>query len=249
MAARSVVWPCRGSHTPSLRLTWRASVGERMPESIPLIYWPLLLVVAYVLGAVPFAQLFARSRGIDLRETGTGNVGAGNLRLQTNWRWGLVAALLDAAKGFLPVLAAQRMGLGPGSAGLAGMAAIVGHNWSMFMRGRAGRGMATSAGVLLALHPVLLVWTGGWALVGLRYGGGVGGFLGWGLLPIVAAAMGAPGTESVLFLALAVVLMARRVQGNEAGQQGLRTAMARVIFDTDRAVDPIGESSEEPLTP
>ena len=219
-----------------------------MPESIPLVYWPVLLVGAYVLGAIPFAQVLARSHGIDLREVGTRNVGAGNLRLQTNWKWGLVAALLDAAKGFFPVLVAQRMGLGPGSAGLAGMAAVVGHNWSIFIRGRAGRGMAASAGVLLALHPVLLVWTGGWSLVGLRFGGGVGGFLGWGLLPIVAAAIGAPATESLFLFALAIVLMARRVQGNNGDQHGLETAMERVVFDTDRAVESLAEPSEEPLT-
>lgn len=220
-----------------------------MPESIPLVYWPVLLVVAYILGAIPFAQVLARFRGIDLREAGTRNVGAGNLRSQTSWRWGLVAGLLDAAKGFFPVLVAQRMGLGPGSAGLAGMAAVVGHNWSIFMRGRAGRGMATSAGVLLALHPVLLVWTGGWSLVGFRYGGGVAGFLGWGLLPIVAAAIGAPGTESLFFLALAVVLMARRVQGNKDDRHRLRTTLDRVVFDTDRAVEPLGKSSKQPLAP
>jgi acyl phosphate:glycerol-3-phosphate acyltransferase len=220
-----------------------------MPESISLVYWPVLMVAAYIVGAMPFAQILARFHGIDLREVGTGNVGAGNLRSHTNWGWGVVAGLLDAAKGFLPVFIAQRMGLGPGSAGLAGVAAVVGHNWSIFMRGRSGRGLAASAGLLLALNPVLLVWVGGWSLVGLRYGGGIGGFLGWGLLPIVSATMAEPATESLLLFALAILLMGRRVQGNRDSQPGVRPAMERVVYDTDRAADPLPDASEEPLTP
>ncbi len=220
-----------------------------MPASIPLVYWPILMVAAYILGAIPFAQVLARFHGIDLRDVGTANVGAGNLKSQTNWIWGLVAGLADAAKGFLPVFIAQRMGLGPGSAGLAGLVAVVGHNWSIFMRGRSGRGLATSAGLMLALNPVLLVWIGGWSLVGLKYGGGFGGFLGWGLLPIVAATMGAPATESVLLFALAVLLMARRAQGSRESEQGFGPAMERVVHDTDGVVEPLPEASEEPLTP
>ena len=157
--------------------------------------------------------------------------------------------MLDAFKGFLPVFIAQRMGLGPGSAGLAGVAAVIGHNWSIFMRGRAGRGLATSAGLMLALNPVLLVWIGGWALVGLKYGGGFGGFLGWGLLPIVAASMGAPATESLLWFALAILLMARRVQGSKESEPGLGPAMERVLYDSDRVAEALPEASEEPLTP
>ena len=75
-----------------------------------LIYWPFLLVGAYLLGAIPFAQLLARTRGVDLREVGTGNIGAGNLTGQLGWKYGVAAALLDAAKGFLPVIIARRMG-------------------------------------------------------------------------------------------------------------------------------------------
>ncbi len=220
-----------------------------MPATLDLMYWPLLLVGAYVLGAVPFSQLIAKARGQDLRSVGTGNIGAGNLTMLFGWQWGLIAALLDAAKGFLPVIVAQRMGLGPGAAGLAGVAAVIGHSWSIFMRGRAGRGLATSAGMLLALDPVLLVWVGGWALVGRKFGSGFGGFLGWGLLPIVAAAMGRPGTESFLLLLLTFVLMARRAQGNHDSEPGMRPAMERIIYDTDRVVEEFPRTANDPLAP
>jgi len=214
-----------------------------------LIYWPFLLVGAYLLGAIPFAQLLARTRGVDLREVGTGNIGAGNLTGQLGWKYGVAAALLDAAKGFLPVIIARRMGLGPGAAGLAGLFAVVGHNWSIFMRGRAGRGLATSAGLLLALDPILLVWVGGWSLVGRKFGGGIGGFLGWGLLPVVSAAMGRPGTETFLLLLLTFVVMARRVQGNPESAVGIRPAMQRILYDTDHTPEESPERADEPLAP
>ncbi len=220
-----------------------------MPDVLNLAYWPVLLVGAYLLGAVPFAHLLGRIRGVDLRSAGSGNVGAGNLTNQLGWRWGTSAALLDAAKGFFPVFIAHRMGMGPGSAGLAGVAAVIGHNWSVFMKGRSGRGLATSAGLLLALDPVLLVWVGGWSAVGRKFGGGFGGFLGWGLLPIVSAAMGRPGTETFLLLLLTFVVMARRVQGNHNSEAGFRPSMQRIIYDTDHAIPELTQTADDPLAP
>jgi glycerol-3-phosphate acyltransferase PlsY len=213
------------------------------------LYWPLLLVGAYLLGSIPFAQVIARVRGIDLREVGTGNVGAGNLTRVAGWPWGTTAGVLDGLKGLFPVLIAQSAGYGKGAAGMVGLAAVIGHNWSIFMRGRSGRGLATSVGLLLGLDPVLLVWTTGWSVVGWKFGGGVGGFLGWGLLPIVSAAMGRPATESLVLLALALVLMFRRMQGNPESERGVRAAMRRAIFDTDPDGDEFPHTADGPLTP
>ena len=112
--------------------------------SSPILYWPLLLLAAYLLGSVPFSQVIARLKGVDLREVGTGNVGAGNLTKNVGLGWGIAAAILDGLKGLIPVWLALRSGLGPGASGLAGVAAVVGHNWSIFMRGRSGRGLATA---------------------------------------------------------------------------------------------------------
>jgi glycerol-3-phosphate acyltransferase PlsY len=213
------------------------------------LYWPLLLVGAYLLGSVPFAQVLARIKGLDLRLLGSGNVGAGNLSRVAGWQWGAAAGILDGLKGLFPVLMAQNAGLGKGAAGMVGLAAVVGHNWSIFMRGRSGRGMATSVGLLLALDPVLLVWTTGWSIVGWRFGGGVGGFLGWGLLPIVSATMGRPPTESFVLLALSAVLMLRRIQGNPQSPRGVRPAMRRAIFDTDPGGEEFPSTADGPLTP
>jgi glycerol-3-phosphate acyltransferase PlsY len=219
-----------------------------MPDSPWVLYWPLLLVGAYLLGSIPFAQVLARVRGLDLRYVGSGNVGAGNLTRVAGWPWGVAAAVLDGLKGLFPVLIADAMGFGKGAAGLVGLMAVVGHNWSIFMKGRSGRGLATSVGLLLALDPVLLVWTTGWSLAGWKIGGGVAGFLGWGLLPIVSTAMGRPATESLLLLALSIVIMGRRMQGNPDSERGMRPAMRRVIFDTDTEADDFQPGSDDALT-
>ena len=217
--------------------------------STPILYWPLLLLGAYLLGSVPFAQVLARIKGVDLREVGTGNVGAGNLTHEFGKGWGTLAAVLDGLKGFFPVWIARKAGLGLGAAGLAGLAAVIGHNWSIWLRGRSGRGMATSAGVLLGIDPALLVWTTGWSIAGWKVGSGLGGFLGWGLLPIVAVALGRPPTESLLLLLLTVVLMARRAQGNPDSSLGRGPALWRVIHDNDQVDEEFPDTVEEPLTP
>lgn len=220
-----------------------------MPDSTWVLYWPVLLVGAYLLGSVPFAQLLGRARGVDLRYVGSGNVGAGNLTRVLGWPWGLSAAVCDGLKGLFPVLLALNVGFGQGAAGMVGLMAVIGHNWSIFMRGRSGRGLATAAGVLAALDPVLLVWTTGWSVAGWKIGGGVAGFLGWGLLPIVATAMGRSANESIVLLALSAVLMIRRMQGNPDSTPGVRPAMRRAIFDTDPGGEAFPRTADDLLTP
>ena len=79
--------------------------------SSPILYWPLMLVGAYLLGSVPFAQVLARLKGIDLRKVGSGNVGAGNLTSTVGLPWGIAAGVLDGLKGLVPVLICLQAGL------------------------------------------------------------------------------------------------------------------------------------------
>ncbi len=221
-----------------------------MPDlNLSIVYWPLMLAGAYLLGSIPFAQLVARLHGIDLRKAGSGNVGAGNVTKLIGKGWGTLAAALDFGKGFVPVYLARNSGLGLGAAGMVGVAAVVGHNWSIWMKGRSGRGLATSAGMLVALAPAMIIWTTGWAIVGWKIGGGIAGFLGWGLLPIVSVAMGQPPTLSLVLLLLAVVLIGRRMQGNRDASRDTRAALRRAVFDTDPAHDEYPETVEDPLAP
>lgn len=131
---------------------------------------------------------------------------------------------------------------------MVGLAAVVGHNWSIFLRGRSGRGLATAFGVIVALHPPLAIWTTGWAITGWKIGGGIAGFLGWGLLPVVSLALGAPATESLVVVLLTAVLLGRRMQGNPADEMDWGSMVRRAIFDRDLVTNRSGETADDPLT-
>ena len=119
-------------------------------------------LVAYAAGSIPAAYLAGRSRGVDLRRHGSGNLGATNVVRTLGWKIGLVVFLFDAAKGALPVLYLPPLTastLSPQSLGiLYGLAAILGHARPLFLGFRkGGKGVATSAGVFAALAPVALL--------------------------------------------------------------------------------------------
>jgi acyl phosphate:glycerol-3-phosphate acyltransferase len=116
------------------------------------------LLASYLLGAIPTSYLAARAfRGIDLRDHGSRNLGATNLYRVLGWRFAVPVGLLDAAKGAIPVLVfAPRISPSQLVALLCGVVAIVGHVFSVFVRFRGGKGVATAAGVMLALTPAAL---------------------------------------------------------------------------------------------
>lgn len=118
---------------------------------------PVLTALAYLIGSISFGLLAARRAGVDLREVGSGNIGATNVGRALGKRTGRVVLALDAAKGALPALAAWGLlGLDdPWTAG-TGVAAVVGHCFPIWYRFRGGKGAATAAGVMLAL-----VWPAG----------------------------------------------------------------------------------------
>ena len=121
----------------------------------------LAALVGYLLGAVSPATLIAQRHGIDLRGIGSGNPGATNAGRVLGRRTGVVVALLDVLKG---VVVAAAFNAVDHRAGLvAGVAAVLGHVTSPFLRGRGGKGVATALGAVLGVHPlwalvVLLVW-------------------------------------------------------------------------------------------
>jgi glycerol-3-phosphate acyltransferase PlsY len=116
------------------------------------------LLASYLLGAIPTSYLTARTfRGIDLREHGSRNLGATNLYRVLGWRFAIPVGLFDAAKGAIPVLVfAPRVSSSQLVALLCGVVAILGHVFSVFVRFRGGKGVATAAGVMLALTPAAL---------------------------------------------------------------------------------------------
>jgi len=116
------------------------------------LIWIGLIVAAYLLGSVPLSYLAAkRARGIDLRQYGTGQAGGGNLWRLTSWKWGLPVGIFDATKGAWLMWAGQALGLSVAQQIIIGLAAIVGHNWSIFLRFTGGRGVGSTLGVVFIL--------------------------------------------------------------------------------------------------
>ena len=164
------------------------------------------LVVGYAVGALSPAVLIASARGIDLRSVGSGNPGATNASRAMGRRTGVLVAVLDVSKGAVP---AAVFGAADHRAGLAaGVAAVIGHVSSPFLRGRGGRGVATAAGAILGVHPlwavvVVLVWI---VVLGVGH---------WVALASVSAALSLPviavvrGTDLGWAVTLAVVVVVR----------------------------------------
>ncbi|HBT46433.1 MAG TPA: acyl-phosphate glycerol 3-phosphate acyltransferase [Peptococcaceae bacterium] len=118
----------------------------------------LVLLGSYLLGSLPTAYVVARYlKGFDIRRRGSGNIGATNAFRTMGTGPGLAVLAVDVLKGTIPVLLGRAVG-GDWMAVLAGMAAMAGHNWSVFLAFQGGRGVATAAGVFLGLAPYALFW-------------------------------------------------------------------------------------------
>ena len=113
---------------------------------------PAVIVLAYFIGALPTGLILVRVlRGEDIRKYGSGNIGAANVLRVAGPAVAAAVLLVDVLKGLVPVLLALRAGLAPWAVVATGLAAIAGHNWSIFLGFRGGKGIATSAGVLAGL--------------------------------------------------------------------------------------------------
>jgi acyl-phosphate glycerol 3-phosphate acyltransferase len=139
----------------------------------PLLLLALLVVLAYLVGSIPFGYLVARARGVDILRQGSGNIGATNVGRVLGRRWGILVFLLDFAKGALPVLLASWLpdplvpSLPPHTTSvLVGVAAFLGHLFPLYLGFRGGKGVATGAGVVVVLVPVAaLLAVLAWAVV------------------------------------------------------------------------------------
>lgn len=122
-----------------------------------------LFVIAYLVGSVPIGHLVGRAHGVDLREVGSGSIGATNVRRALGWGWAITVFLLDLGKGFLPAFCARFVA--PGQEGLwyvVGAAAVLGHCFSPWLGFRGGKGIATSLGMVFGASP--WVAAGGFAV-------------------------------------------------------------------------------------
>lgn len=171
-------------------------------------------IIAFLLGSIPFGLLMAKARGIDIRKNGSGNIGATNVLRVMGKRYGIACLLLDVLKGFIPTLLAINLIRFAGEPGgmvipwlqpfacvlpgekqflvqllqvVTGLCAILGHNYSPWVGFKGGKGIATSAGVVIALMPaaiviLLLVW---YLLFAITRYVSVASIVAVGILPIV----------------------------------------------------------------
>lgn len=117
----------------------------------------LFVLLGYLSGSLPFGYLVARMYGIDIFKKGSGNIGATNITRALGWSAGLSVFILDFLKGSAPALLALLYLKDPLQVVLVGLAAILGHSFSIFLKGKGGKGAATGLGVLAVITPDILL--------------------------------------------------------------------------------------------
>ncbi|NLM33582.1 MAG: glycerol-3-phosphate 1-O-acyltransferase PlsY [Acholeplasmataceae bacterium] len=121
----------------------------------------LLLIIAYLIGSIPFGLIISKLKGIDIRQHGSKNIGSTNVARVLGFKYGLIVLLLDSLKGAifvalftLKILPNEYCLINPI---IYGLAATIGHSFSIYLRFKGGKAVATTAGTLLAYDPILLV--------------------------------------------------------------------------------------------
>lgn len=168
------------------------------------------IVGAYILGMLPSAIVVARAKGVDITSFGSGNPGASNVARAIGWKYGSLVFVLDAAKGAIPAL--LLIGHRP-SAYVCGAMAIVGHIFPVTRGFKGGKGIATGGGVLLALHPIIMVIAAlSWiAIMKLSKKASVASIAIVPLVVVLLIATGKPAWEVLAFVGLGLLIEIRHL--------------------------------------
>jgi acyl phosphate:glycerol-3-phosphate acyltransferase len=199
----------------------------------------LLLVAAYLVGSVPLAFLVVKWRyGVDIRHYGTGGVGASNVFKSFSIPLGLLVFFYDIGKGILMVWLARFFGLNLAAQIAVGLAVIAGHNWPVFLRFNAGRGLATTIGVSFYLFPWGLWCFAGGAVFTLVIGSSpLPVLVGMMALPVASWAHGEPIEITLGLTAFLVMLVIRRLTAprtHKSAEVSRRELFInRLLFDRD----------------
>lgn len=170
-----------------------------------------LVVAAYLCGALPSGVWFARLAGVDVRHSGSGNIGATNVARTAGMRLGIYTLLFDVAKGFLPVAAARLLVGDDWLIAFVGAAAFCGHLYSVFLRFDGGKGVATALGVTLAIAPAAAgvgVATFAAVAISTRYVS-LASVLAAATLPATATLLRYPAAVSTLTVVLGTAVIVR----------------------------------------
>ncbi len=173
-----------------------------------------VLAGAYLLGSVPTGLLLGRAYGIDVRKEGSGNIGATNLYRTVGRKVGIMTLVGDCLKGMLPVLAVKYSSLPVEYAAWVGLAAFCGHVFSVFLRFRGGKGVATALGVFLALSPLavaIAVGVFGVLMMVWRYVS-LGSICAAAVMPIAVWALGGGRVLVLVTTLIGVIVIVRHIE-------------------------------------
>jgi len=206
----------------------------------------LLLVAAYLFGSIPTAYLAAKwSRGIDIRQYGSGNVGAANIMKLTS-KWIFMAVIIfDLVKGMVMVGTAHLLGLDIAQQVAVGLAVIIGHNWPVFLRFNGGRGLLNILG--LAFFFPLINGLIPWEIIFFFVPAGVGLLIihnmplgtggGVAVMPLVSWIANEPTAMTLGFLAMFLILVIRRLTAPKTSFTASvpfgQLMVNRLLFDRD----------------
>lgn len=144
----------------------------------------IVVIASYLLGSIPSAYLAGKwSKGEDITKAGTGTTGAANVWQTISRTAAVMIFLADMSKGVIPLLVSRQLGFGLPAQIASGLAAIIGHNWSLFLRFRGGRGIAASVGVVLILAPIEVA------------------------VSVIISLLGAPLRKLALFVLVAIIIL------------------------------------------
>lgn len=194
----------------------------------------MIIAAAYLAGAFPTAFVLGKLRNIDITKEGSGNVGGTNTLRVMGWRAGLIVAVVDVLKAAVPAyLAIHVLGLPPHEIALVALAAIVGHNWSVFIGFKGGKGIACTIGAGAVLFPqaLLISLALGVLMVVLTRYVSFGSLVLAGALPLVVYLGDVTGLQSypreyLLFAVVLTVLATYRHKDN----------IARLMAGTERKI-------------
>jgi glycerol-3-phosphate acyltransferase PlsY len=168
-----------------------------------------LLLLGFLAGSIPFGLLVGKRMGVDIREQGSGNIGASNVTRVLGVGAGVVVALLDIAKGALPVWYARHHG---GVPTMVGWAAILGHCFSPWLGGKGGKGVATAFGVFIVVAPfmaaVAVVVFG--AVLAITRVPTLGSLAGMATIAALALHRGDPGITRLALMTLGLLVYTHR---------------------------------------
>ena len=167
----------------------------------------LVICIAFLAGSFPSGVVLARiATGRDVRQIGSGNIGAANVARAAGFKVGAGVAVLDILKGALPVLLGRWTGLGHTALAIVALAAVLGHDFSIFLRFRGGKGVATTFGVALALAPLAtLLAMATWLLVlGIWGYSSLASLIALALLPIF---LGVTGQAPVIVVLASILFV------------------------------------------